>query len=428
MKNKFNQSLFFSCLAGGMIGCILAGALFQTLSQEWNPIPVTGLYFLVLAFCICLFGVISEYLTNHVKGSMWDEQDLKNAGLLLIAVMTGAFVLGSIFQFIYGLGSKTTVGDEIDDYIIMLDNSGSVEATDSARERFAAVTEFVNELGADKQVMVSVYNDSSRIIVDLQLAQSAAGDLQDVFEGVKGAGGTDIDRAIEETLSAYNLGKERTAVGILLSDGGDSVNRRKIADICAKKNVPLFTIGYALSGVSGEKTLRKIAEATGGQYYDIASVSQLPETFSQIKGYDLENSLLGYRIGKNRLSLWRGFLRIIFLTILGSGIGVAIVFLLDSEDLFVPVLAIHTPLCLIAGLIMEFGLRLMMLSGFLRLLMCTLFSVIICFYRENKVLQRYTGVGSHTGRTSSNVTTKTAYVGPKRTSGKSFEERTHKHF
>lgn len=378
----FNRSLFIAGLAGGLIGSLIAGSFYRSHSNIWNPIALTGVYFAVLVFCILLAAGISEWCTYHLKGNMWDGQDKKNTVLLLLAGTIVCLLAGMLFQFLYGLGKQKTLSSQADDYLIMVDNSGSTSSSDRDRQRFDAVINFVSGLEPGKQVMVSVFNDSSSVVLPLTGAGEEAGDkLSEIFAQYSSDGGTDIQNTLLTTLGQYADGS-RSAMAILISDGQSSVNLNEIADNYNKKGIRIFTVGYAQSGSSGRKVMSAISDSTGGAYYEISDITQLQSTFSRIQTYSSVRPLLGYRHGIERASILYTILRILFITLMGILTGVIATVMLDSEELIVPGMYVRLPASLAAGILLEVGLRCYWSDTVLRFILCILFALLVSRYTK----------------------------------------------
>jgi len=69
---------------------------------------------------------------------------------------------------------------------------------------------------------------------------------------------------------------------ILVSDGEANYPEHQIA-ICQKKEIPVDCIFIGQPGSSGESTLRKIAEATGGKFTTVNDADSLVESFKELE-------------------------------------------------------------------------------------------------------------------------------------------------
>lgn len=397
MKKKFNLSLFLACLAGGLAGCLIAGAIYVRKNQDWNPMILTGMYFAVLSFSICLFGTVSEWITNHLSGEIWKAYEVKSAFLVLLGTVGVFFVLGALFQFLYGLGGGWTADVGVDDYIIMIDNSGSTGETDPDRERFSAIVDFADSLRPEQKIQVSIFNAENYTVFPLNDALEAAKSLGGIFDQYESDGNTNIQGALMDSLDEYG-GSERKAMAILLSDGAGIVNINDIADAYINSDILLFTIGFSNIGVQGRDVLSRIAESTGGCFYDIGDISQLSSALSKIVRYESRRMLLDYRSGRDRSKVVYMILRVLFLTLLGTAIGVPLIFMLNSEELILPAMAVRGAASLAAGIVVEAGLYHFLPPGNLRLVMCLFMALTVSFYTVKEQMDFVSGIGSYTGR------------------------------
>jgi Ca-activated chloride channel family protein len=388
-------------LIGGFAGYLIAGKIYGDQSQNWNPVILVGVYFAILSFCICLPGVVSEWLTNHLKERTWDSRETTTAFFLLpLSTLVLFFLLGAIFQFLYGLGIVKSIDEQADDYIIMIDNSGSTESTDPENQRFTAVVDFVKGLDADEKVMVTIFDIENQIVLPLTNASAAVPQLEQIFSGYSSGGGTDIQTALLDSLDHYS-DSSRTAMGILMSDGVSTVGVRQIADSYAEREIRLFTIGFARIGSKGRRVMNRIAQATGGTFYEINEISQLSSALSKVIQYESRRILLDYRPGRDRSNGLFMILRIVFLTILGSVMGVPLIFMLDSEELILPALAVRGAASFVAGILVEWGLYQFHSPNFLRFVMCLLFALVVSFYTIHDQIDLIMGIGDYHGKSQS---------------------------
>jgi len=107
-------------------------------------------------------------------------------------------------------------------------------------------------------------------------------------------GGTDLGQAI---ITSANLLREGNApkLIVLLTDGRSNIgiDPQEAIDRIGKENVQIYTIGIAtgtggaIEGIAAAFTvddiaLKEIAESTGGQYFQAASIGALETAFKEI--------------------------------------------------------------------------------------------------------------------------------------------------
>lgn len=397
MKRKYNLSLFLACLGGGLAGCLIAGNIYVSKKQDWDPVILMGVYFAVLSFSICLPGVISEWITTHVKGRIWEGYETRRTLFMLFGTAGLFFALGALFQFLYGLGGGWTADVDADDYIIMIDNSGSTQETDPGRERFSAIVDFAGSLRPEQRIQVSVFNSENQLVFPLNDSMEAKERLEEIFDQYGSDGNTDIQGAVMDSLDKYNS-SERKAIAILLSDGAGNVNEKDIADRYLDSDILLFTIGFSNIGRDGRAVMSRIAESTGGCFFDIGDISELSSALSKIVRYEVRRMLLDYRFGRDRGKAVYMILRVLFLALLGTAIGVPLIFMLDSAELILPAMAVRGIASLAAGVMAEAGLYHSLSSGILRLMMCLCMALVVSFYSVREQTDWTFGIGGYEGK------------------------------
>ncbi|MCI8886592.1 MAG: VWA domain-containing protein [Hungatella sp.] len=400
MRRKFNLTLFLACLAGGLVGCFLAGTIYTKKSQDFNPLILTGIYFAILSFSIGLAGVVSEWMTNHLKGRAWEAWETRMTLGLLFGATLLFFIMGAVFQFLYGLGRQQTAAGEAKDYIILIDNSGSTEKTDPKSQRFSAIMDFVDSLEPDRNVQVSIFDSENQIVFPLDNASKAKEKLGGILEQYGLGDNTDVQGALMDSLMQYGH-SDRSAIAILLSDGISYVDVQDIADAYIESEIPIFTIGFSNIERDGRLILSGIAESTGGCFYDMKDLSELSFALSGILKYKTRRLLLDYRPGNDRSNVVYMVLRVLFLSLLGIGIGVPLIFMLDSEELILPAMIIRGIVSLIAGIVVERGLYHFLSPGLIRLIMCVCMALVVSFYRKQEAVDWTSGINIYKGKPQS---------------------------
>ena len=395
---KLNLSLLIACLIGGVIGFIAAEAVYGYTQSEWLPVFATGLYFLMVAFCIFLFGLVSEIITGHMRGGAWNARQT-GIGIIMVLLMSIAcLAAGIVFQFIYGLGMTKKTLTNIQDYIILIDNSGSTSSTDPDEERFSSVLNMVSTLGADNNVSVKVFDDT---ILGTFPMESVTPDMQNrlsqFFAQFDSSGGTDMQLALMEAINEYTP-NERSAAVLLLSDGESSVDLDLLTNAYNAKGTPIYCLGFSGNGISGSRLLEKIASGTDGYYYEINELSDLTQAVDKMISLANRRMLLGARRGSDRNNTLAMVLRILFTTVLGVLTGVGVALACDSSVILTRGMILHSIASVLAGLLLEFGLQMYMPSVLIHLLMCILFSLILVPYLKTVYSDdSFNGSGSRKG-------------------------------
>lgn len=382
---KFDKSLFFACLIGAGIGFILAEFLYTGVAKEWAPMLRTGLFFAVVAFFVCLLALISEMITGNLRGGSWKG---RNTGIGLgITLLTALcfFLLGMLFQFLYGIGLNVRTAENVQDYIILIDNSGSTYNTDPDEERFSSVADLAGSLDQTQSLMVKVFDENVLGTFPMtMIGTDTVTDLQNFFAQFDSNGGTNLQKVLMEAVDEYTPTGRDTAV-LLLSDGISQVNLDEISNAYAAKNLPVFCVSFSDSDFAGSNLLTQIANNTNGYYYEIDQLSDLTSAVETMIKLASHRQLLESRRGMDMGNNLARVLRILFVTILGCLLGVGISLTVDNSVVMTKGMPVHAAGSFLAALITEFGWW--FLPGiFIRLLMSILMSLVAVWYFKEIIL------------------------------------------
>lgn len=189
--------------------------------------------------------------------------------------------------------------------ILAVDISRSMQATDVLPSRFeaarSALRTFVKELPAGTRVGLVTFSRNATLVVPLTTDR---GRLQEAVDLLQLDLGTAIGEAIVESVAALPKLEERSDVPdpkslatiILLTDGRSmgGIDPMEAADQADKQKIRIDTIGigrvtegpipglpegYQMAAAFDPDTLRSIAQATGGEYESVDSLSQLKQTY-----------------------------------------------------------------------------------------------------------------------------------------------------
>lgn len=381
MAKKFNTSLFISCIVGGMIGFIFAEILYNHCKNTWNPIILVGIYFAIVAFFISLLGSISEYNTNHISRGLWDTTAVtRTMGLVILISILGFFIAGGLFQFIYGLGKVYQVSKNTNDYIVMIDNSGSTSNTDYNEERFSSVVDFIKGMKKSQRIMISIFDEKNKVILPLTRKDGKLADkVQKILSKYSSANNTNIQNALSDSLDHYKSGGKR-AIAILFSDGESPVNIPFIEKSYNDAKIPIFTVGYKGHNGQGQRLMEKLAYRTGGDYYEIHGEGGFSKAYNKVVHYKAKRVLLDYRIASEHSRVCYIVLRVLFIMILVFLLGPGLSLILDSEDVLRDNLIFRIFIGLMSGLILEYGLMNYLPGMLMRFIVCFLMSLVISKY------------------------------------------------
>ena len=119
-------------------------------------------------------------------------------------------------------------------------------------------------------------------------------------------GRTALYDAVEAALLHVEQGRWDKRVLIVLSDGGDNASARTLDDIvrlAQQSNVTIHTVGLfnPFTADSNPRVLRKLAELTGGEFYQPQTVEELIPVWDQIANGIRTQYTLGYRPAQTSL-------------------------------------------------------------------------------------------------------------------------------
>jgi Ca-activated chloride channel family protein len=239
------------------------------------------------------------------------------AGLMWLWPMLAALLMIVGLARPQRLHSNTQVTANGIDIVLLLDVSGSMQALDFALEgqrlnRIAVVksvvSKFIDERPNDR-IGIIAFAASPYLVSPLTLDHDwLQQNLERVNVGV-GDDGTAIGSAIAAGVNRLRATSAKSKVIILLTDGVN--NMGKIAPISAAEaaralGVKVYTIGVGVRGKApipvrdeagrmhvimatvdvDEKTLQRIAEETGGQFYRATDTDSLQRIYEQINRFE----------------------------------------------------------------------------------------------------------------------------------------------
>lgn len=396
--SKLDFSLMIACILGGTLGCFLAEKVYGSFTVTWHPVLRVGIYLGIFVLCFSLFGLISEMITNNLRELRWTGSEKGKALLLALILSVIYIVLAMLFQFIYGLGYKATQSPDIDDYIILIDHSGSTAETDPQNERFSSVEAFVQELDNQHQIMIKVFNDTIVGSFPMEYVTAQTEDkISEFFQTVSQTerGGTDIQLALLDALE-NSADSERSTALLLLSDGESFVDRDLISHAYLDRKIPIYSVAFANIGFSGRRILNNLADDTGGYYYEITELSDLNGTVKNMISMTRNRNILEPRRGQDKNSILHTIERIGFLCLLGITTLIIMGVLMDIRDVVAKGMWTHLPAVLAGAVLVEIAMR----NGIVeqaRFAMCWLFSLIAVPYvqrvYDNEVEDAFYDIG-----------------------------------
>ncbi len=275
-----------------------------------SPILPVALTFLVFTLALLMLMLLLSVVTGRFKENVFTGRSSTGIVVLIIlGVCAGVALLAGLFQFLYQLNFVKGT----DAHIYMVDISYSMDANDPHGKSFDAIDELVDEKGDHFPYMIYTFND------DIQLIRGMLTNAEQ--EGYKipvNTGTTDLYRCLDLMMDDLQSGQwkipSNTQV-IVITDAETSEpsNYTQILQRYTDAGLSVSTIYLKRDNSS---LLQKISAITGGTYVQINDASELGGAVAMAASGT--RSLLENRDSGSELY---AVLRILFLTLLGCGIG-----------------------------------------------------------------------------------------------------------
>lgn len=293
----------------GLVFGIVSNIFFDRLiAAVWPPLAITALFFCFLVPLLLIIYIVAESKGARTKMERFVPTVLLTAVAFLVAVFG--------FEALYELGLKTTA-KSVDSYVIILDDSGSMEANDPSQVRLSSVDKLLQDKTSDFKYSVYSFADSYTQIRPL-LPKSQSTPLPDM----ESTGGTSIYSTMSGIMDDIKSGKlnatENTRF-LLLSDGvatdtsaTDGSLRRLLREY-ASRGFVISTIGLG-RGVD-VRLMEMLSRSTGGAYIQADDVSQLTNAMVEASFQMTNRTLLSLRFFCKTETL-HAIIRIVFLLVI----------------------------------------------------------------------------------------------------------------
>lgn len=191
--------------------------------------------------------------------------------------------------------------DEPVDVGLVFDISGSM-GNKLRRSRMAAADFFKTANPEDAFFLVE-FNDAPKLVVPLT---KDTGELQNQLTFAESKGRTALLDAIFLAMHEMKKSTKTRKALLIISDGGDNSSRYTEGELKARvreSDVLVYSIGIFESGggrdrspeeSNGPALLSDLAQATGGRYFDVEDINEMPDIAAKI-GIELRNRyVIGY--------------------------------------------------------------------------------------------------------------------------------------
>lgn len=303
-------------VAAWFVCAVLYGALVDALPGPLLMGLVFGVLALAMALGVFLISTLSgTFEKNVITGGSTGSV----IGFLIVAVLlVGA--LGALFQWLYSLRFRGASAQPTS-YVFLIDNSGSMEENDPRQLRYDAIEEVLKGQDDDFPYMIYGFADNVELMRDMLPANREAGAL----EGFS-SGGTSIRYVLNQVIDDYEDGRwdgGRVPKVVLLTDGfpTDFEFFSQIEPTLrqyARHGITISTVGLGDADVA---LMEEIADRTGGVFVDVSDASMLAQAMASAAARHSSDDLVTTRHNSGGLGLLFGLLRVLFLTVLGTAIG-----------------------------------------------------------------------------------------------------------
>lgn len=363
-KNKTKSfdfiTLIISIIAG-IIGYFISNLVFNAISDSlWSPLAIGirfAVFFLILAVVIFVYSIING---NQNDGG-------KNL-IVLIGVLVGVLLLGTLFEFIYELNFFDTnfIYRDPTSYVFIIDNSGSMSTNDPEALRYEAIEEIIED--KDDNFPYAVYSFSDSVVCQRAVAPKSdgLGKLHAVNSGNTHIRGT-LDQLLEDYENGNINGLGDNPKFLLLSDGqandiGMFQSLSSTLKGYVKNNITISTVGL---GSVDDDLMQEIADETGGVYISVDDADDLEDAMenaiTQTSDDKYKRTFFTYR-NVAKLDFLYALMRIIFTAILGFIISMSMLFATGKDDDSSMIMITSIITSIIAGLLLELGINALHLS------------------------------------------------------------------
>lgn len=312
-KRVFDLKLFLVSAAAALLASVPSLILYDSLADDlFRPLVIAlvmGSFFLITSIVIFLFQSIRGAFNAGINPG----QNL----ILLLPCILGLMIGTLALEFIYEIGGRPD-STEPDAYVFVIDDSGSMNGSDSRGERYAAIDTILKDMPKDFPYAVYSFNNSVNLLRQLAPRSDRHNYNKPIVEG-----GTAIKAAlgfVAEELETGTLKDTKNPKILLLSDGvatdiGMFTNVKKMLKPYVEAGVSISTLG--LGGGADQKLMKKIAKGTGGVCISVDDVSDISSAMKTAMNESSTRDLLTLR-SVPRLDFLYFIERILFLTLIGT--------------------------------------------------------------------------------------------------------------
>lgn len=319
----WNKGAAFAAVIGALVGIALEIVLNLFLLNPKlaaNPTMYNIVMIGTAAMLVC-GGAFAGLIMHSVLRS--SRLTIKRALMIPIALL-GILVLGGFLQYLYSLGDSSA-GRQADDFIFLIDDSGSMRSTDPDNERVSVMRYLLRQWPQDKRVGMVFFTSSITYSHDLTyLNDTSRAELENAVQYLRSEGNTMCQIALDYALSMRGVDDPNRLTEIVyITDGaGGSLDISAAAEICDAKNARISAI--FVKDRSAMRVIRRLVNRTGGSMYTVDDLDELLNVYNKVMINLNQRNLLGIRQGKMHGSIPAALLRTFSWVVIGAAFGFAV--------------------------------------------------------------------------------------------------------
>jgi Ca-activated chloride channel family protein len=177
---------------------------------------------------------------------------------------------------------------------VVFDASGSMEGKLDQSRR--AVSQFLRTAVQGDEFFAIEFSSAPRILCDFT---SDTGQIEKSLAGIKPKNWTALFDAVYLATHQMRRAKNPRRALLILSDGNDNYSRYTESELKSRvreADVTIYSIGLVGSGLLKRhlRVLRQLSDQTGGRFYEVEKMSDLPAAAEKISAAIRNQYVLGY--------------------------------------------------------------------------------------------------------------------------------------
>lgn len=350
--DRFDLKLFLAALGGGVLAWLIDTLLYNALAEQiWRPLLI-GLMFFIFALLVGCAILITSKLVGGFDGEFLFLSSPVMIVVGLIVTLVANVLLAVVFEAIYEY--EDTAKSSATSYIFVLDESGSMEDSDPTLLRYSAINQVLSDVSADFPYAVYTFSDDVQQVRGMAPASSGSD-----YPVPETYGQTNMRLALETVLNDLKQGRLEGGQApkvVLLTDGyaSDIDFFHSVNNLLRKYTAAGVSISTVGLGAVDQRLMERIAQHTGGVFISVDEAGDLADAMQAAAIRSTSRDLLSNRVTPGR-NLFYGFLRVIFLFVLGCVLAILKAMACARLDEHIRILVVGGIAALVGALVMELG-------------------------------------------------------------------------